>query len=106
MQEAALDKRYKEVAPDLDAWWRIATKAKWNRLEDVQQPYPSAEAVRVGKETYTVFNIRGNRFRLIVNITYPSQTIFVKYFLTHAEYDRDQWKRALKKAQSEREQSK
>jgi mRNA interferase HigB len=42
---------------------------------------------------FTVFNIKGNSCRLIVSIDCEAQIIYVKYFLTHAEYDKDDWKR-------------
>ncbi|WP_425445538.1 type II toxin-antitoxin system HigB family toxin [Tychonema bourrellyi] len=38
------------------------------------------------------FNIKGNRYRLIVDLIYDSQRIYIKYVLTHAEYDKDEWK--------------
>lgn len=41
----------------------------------------------------TVFNIAGNRFRLIAGINYETQTIFIKHVLTHAEYDKGEWKK-------------
>ena len=50
--------------------------------------YPKAEAVG----NFTVFNIKGNRYRLIVDLVYASQRIYIKYVLTHAEYDKDEWK--------------
>jgi mRNA interferase HigB len=49
--------------------------------------YPSADLVG----PYTVFNIKGNTYRLIVKIEYRWQIIFVKHLLTHAEYDRKEW---------------
>jgi mRNA interferase HigB len=39
-----------------------------------------------------VINIKGNRYRLIVSIDYEEQVVYYKYFLTHAEYDKEQWK--------------
>nr|WP_309730775.1 type II toxin-antitoxin system HigB family toxin [Chamaesiphon sp. OTE_75_metabat_556] len=50
--------------------------------------YPSADLVGI----YTVFNIKGNHYRLIAQINYRSGTIFVRNILTHAEYDKEQWK--------------
>lgn len=47
-----------------------------------------AEAV----ENFTILNIRGNNYRLIVGIDYETQMIYYKYFLTHAEYNKDRWK--------------
>ncbi|MEG3979486.1 type II toxin-antitoxin system HigB family toxin [Microcoleus sp. T3B2] len=41
---------------------------------------------------FTVFNIKGNNYRLIVSIDYESQLIYIKYILTHAEYDKEKWK--------------
>ncbi|MBC1224728.1 type II toxin-antitoxin system HigB family toxin [Nostoc sp. UCD121] len=45
-----------------------------------------------GVRRITVFNIKGNKYRLIVDIRYSSQTIFIKYVLTHPEYDKERWK--------------
>ena len=72
----------------LDNWHKLNTKAKWRNLAEVQTVYSTAEAVG----NFTVFNIKGNRYRLIVDIVYSDQTIFIKYILTHAEYDKDRWK--------------
>jgi mRNA interferase HigB len=65
-----------------------ANQANWQNLIEVQQIYPKAEAVN----NFTVFNIKGNRYRLIADIQYSKQLIYVKYILTHAEYDKEQWK--------------
>lgn len=69
-------------------WYRIASKAHWQDLTDVQKTYKTAEAVG----NFTVFNIKGNRYRLIVDLAYVSQRIYIKYILTHAEYDKEKWK--------------
>lgn len=55
---------------------------------EVQTAFPQAEAVG----NFTVFNIKGNKYRLIVSINYEKQVIYIKYVLTHAEYDKDKWK--------------
>jgi len=55
---------------------------------DVQASFASAEAVGDN----TVFNIKGNRYRLIAKIEYRLQMIFIKSLLTHPEYDKDKWK--------------
>lgn len=54
----------------------------------MQEVYPQAEAVG----NFTVFNIKGNKYRLIVDLVYSDQIIYLKYILTHAEYDKDKWK--------------
>lgn len=72
----------------LDAWFRIAKKAEWQNLADVRTTFSTADAV--GK--WTVFNIKGNRYRLITEINYAFGRVYIRHVLTHAEYDRGAWK--------------
>jgi mRNA interferase HigB len=72
----------------LDAWFRIAKRAQWKNLTEVRKTFSSADAV--GK--WTVFNIKGNTYRLIAEINYTFGRIYVRHVLTHAEYDRKGWK--------------
>jgi mRNA interferase HigB len=72
----------------LDTWYRTAKAAEWQNLVELREAYPSADLVDI----YTVFNIKGNHYRLIAEINYRSGTIFVRDILTHAEYDKEQWK--------------
>lgn len=72
----------------LNAWYKTASQASWTNLSEVQAVYPQAESIR----NFTVFNIKGNRYRLIVDLVYREQIIYIKYILTHAEYDKDEWK--------------
>ncbi len=69
-------------------WYRVAKHAAWRSLADVRKVYPHADFVA----PYTVFNIKGNSYRLIVKIEYRWQIIFVKQLLTHAEYNPGKWK--------------
>jgi mRNA interferase HigB len=69
-------------------WYSTASQASWQNLLEVQEIYPKAEAV----SNFTVFNIKGNRYRLITDVQYRKQLIYIKYVLTHAEYDKEKWK--------------
>ena len=80
--------KHANVRDILDNWYKVASKATWGNLIEVQAVFPKAEAVR----NFTVFNIKGNNYRLIVSIDYEQQIIYIKYILTHAEYDKEQWK--------------
>ena len=73
----------------LRAWYQVASRAAWQSLDDLRQTYPSADLV----ERLTVFNIGGNDFRLIVRVEYSRQEIYIRHVLTHAEYDKEDWKR-------------
>ncbi len=72
----------------LSAWHKIATTASWVNIADVKKTYPHADFV----DPHTVFNIKGNTYRLIVKIEYKWQMIFVKHLLRHDEYDQGGWK--------------
>ena len=80
--------KHSDCREALDNWYRIASKANWSNLLQVRMIFPSAEAVG----NFTIFNIKGNNYRLIVSIDYERQLIYIKYILTHAEYDKEQWK--------------
>jgi mRNA interferase HigB len=80
--------RHADIHSPLDAWFRIAKKAQWKSLADVRKTFSTADAV--GK--WTVFNIKGNRYRLIAEINYIFGRLYVRHVLTHSEYDRGGWK--------------
>lgn len=73
---------------DLVAWFKVARKARWHRIADVRVPFRHAD--QVGR--CIVFNIRGNRYRLIVRVTRNWRRIYVRHVLTHKDYDRETWK--------------
>jgi mRNA interferase HigB len=84
---------YPDAATALDAWLEVAGKAHWERYNEVLETYANADQVG----SCLVFNIRGNKYRLICGVAYANRwvkgTLFVKHFLTHAEYDKIAWKR-------------
>lgn len=77
----------------LDAWWKNAKREQWTNLDDVRRTYVSADQVG----SYLIFDAPEAK-RLIVGVRYASKnlarggTLFVKCFLTHAEYERGHWK--------------
>jgi len=87
LKEAAA--RHPDLEGPLDTWFRIVKKASWRSLAEVRTSFSSADAV--GK--WTVFNVKGNQYRLIAEINYAFGRIYIRDVLTHAEYDRGGWKR-------------
>ncbi|HEY8284184.1 MAG TPA: type II toxin-antitoxin system HigB family toxin [Chloroflexota bacterium] len=69
-------------------WVRTVRAARWRNLAEVRMTYPHADAVN----TFTVFNIKGNDYRLIAGIDYHGGRIYIKFLLTHGEYDKGRWK--------------
>lgn len=87
------DRKRSGLGVPLDAWYRTAKSAKWKNLDEVRLTYSHADGIRVGERVYTVFNICGSSYRLVTEIFYEDQTILVRQVLTHAEYDKDDWKK-------------
>ncbi|CAG0975884.1 mRNA interferase HigB [Phycisphaerales bacterium] len=85
--------RYPDAEVPLRNWYRTTSRAAWGSLQDVRRTYPHADGVRTGGgEALTVFNIAGNKYRLIARIRYDHQLVNIRHVLTHAEYDDDSWK--------------
>jgi mRNA interferase HigB len=80
--------KYPDLEKPLETWYRTAKKARWKSLHDVRLTYRPADSVG----TCTVFNIKGNEYRLIVRINYRTGRVFIRHVLTHEEYDRGSWK--------------
>lgn len=77
------------LSAPLDVWYRIAKKAAWKNLMEVRRQLPAADAV----EEFTVFNIKGNAYRLVTEINYRTGRVFLRHVLTHAEYSKGAWKK-------------
>jgi HTH-type transcriptional regulator/antitoxin HigA len=76
--------KHGDAQTSLILWYQRTIDAKWQNLADVRKVFPSADLVG----NLTVFNIGGNKYRLITFIDYESQIVFTRNVLTHAEYDK------------------
>src|SRR5215210_3502323 len=89
-------RRHPDAETSLAGWAQNTRAADWRSLQQVRQTYRSADAVRVESgRVVTVFDIRGNNYRLLTAISYPAGVVNVLQLLTHAEYDKEKWKRTL-----------
>lgn len=68
----------------LEDWYAQAREANWATPADVKAQFGDASILK-GKRV--VFNIGGNKFRLVVKINYPYRVVYVRFVGTHAEYD-------------------
>jgi len=73
-------------------WFDAASAAEWRNLKDVRRTYPATDMVGM----LAIFNIKGNRYRLIVRMAFQYRRVYVKEFLTHAEYTKGAWKKWLR----------
>ena len=81
-------KRYPECSTALDAWYRIVKHTKFGNIAELRGVFPNADQVG----GFTVFNIGGNKVRLISAVHYNTQQLYIRHVLTHNEYDKNKWR--------------
>ncbi|AYQ34673.1 MULTISPECIES: type II toxin-antitoxin system HigB family toxin [Runella] len=69
----------------LNDWFATVSEANWSNFTDIKQTFNSVDYV--GNERF-VFNIKGNRYRLVTMIFLDIRTVFIRFIGTHAEYDK------------------
>ena len=82
--------KHPDAVPGLQAWYRIVKKTTFLSFVDLRTTFPSADLVG----GLTVFNIGGNKYRLVTAIHYNRRKTFVRAIMAHAEYDRGEWRKA------------
>jgi len=86
-------RKHRDAAKWLANWVDVAKAAEWNSLHDVRQQFPSTDGVTVKSGVVvTVFNVKGNEYRLLTVIHYIAGRVVILDVLTHPEYDRGNWK--------------
>jgi mRNA interferase HigB len=87
-EEMFINKLYPDTKNALSQWYQLIKDNEFSSFVELRQMFPSAD--QVGK--LTVFNIGGNKVRLIAAIHYNRQKIYIRAVLTHSEYDEGKWK--------------
>lgn len=79
---------YPDSISSLSAWFRIIKANRFHSFHELQRVFAKADMVG----NLVVFNIGGNKYRLIAAIHFNRQKVYIRHILTHAEYDRGGWK--------------
>jgi mRNA interferase HigB len=69
-------------------WFKIVQKTEFANFAELREVFPSADKV----DHWVIFNTGGNKYRLITSIHFNRGKIYIRYVLTHAEYDKGDWK--------------
>ena len=68
----------------LERWYQTVSEAKWKNFADIRRDFPSADYV--GNQHY-VFNIKGNKYRLVVVIMFTPELVYIRWVGTHDDYN-------------------
>lgn len=77
--------KHADSEQQLKTWYREASKAIWNNPAEIKNDYAKVSILKSGR---VVFNICGNKYRLIIDINYNRQWIFIRFIGTHNDYDK------------------
>lgn len=81
-------KKHPDCRSALDVWRLEVEEAKWDSFHTVQQRYSTASNVN----KYVIFNIKGKKYRLVVQINYEVKIVFIVWIGTHSAYSKIDWK--------------
>ncbi len=76
--------KHADSQQQLKSWFREASNTEWESPVDIKNGYPNASFLQNNR---VVFNIKGNKYRLIVRISYDYHMVWIRFIGTHAEYD-------------------
>lgn len=86
-------RQFWEKHPDSESalvrWYKIVEQTDFESFDELRATFPSADQV----EDWIVFNIGGNKYRLIASIHFNRGKVFVRHILTHEQYSKGSWKR-------------
>ncbi len=77
-----------EAKKTLLSWYKVAKKADWRNFSDIRESFRHADIYR----DCVIFDIGGNKFRLITKIRYKRKRIYIRFVLKHSDYDKGLWK--------------
>jgi mRNA interferase HigB len=77
--------KHSDSIQQLKSWFQETSVADWKSPRQIKKDYPSASFLA---DNRVVFNIKGNKYRLIVKINYDYSMVWVRFIGTHAEYDK------------------
>ena len=83
-------REHSESKSSLENWYRVVNKSEFSNFAELRRAFSSADQV----DGMTVFNVAGNKYRLIAAIHYNRRIVFVRDILTHVEYDKNKWRKA------------
>ena len=90
---AKFTKKHVDARAWIETWAKSVETATWQSIDDVRKAYPHADGVKLKSgNTVTVFNCKGNDYRLLCFVAYAVQIVQVLEVIPHSEYTKDLWK--------------
>lgn len=87
--------KHRQEKASLETWYKIVLKANWTKPDDIKKTFNSVDPYRKENRLYHIFDVGGNTTRVIVNIHFNTQIVYIRAVLSHEEYSKEKWKENL-----------
>jgi mRNA interferase HigB len=84
--------RHRQARKPLETWIQVVEQARWDNWSKIKSTFGTADLAKTKTKNFVVFNVAGNKYRLITSVNFRGQIVIVDVALTHAEYDKGKWK--------------
>ena len=75
-----------------EKWIQVVKHAKWNNWSQLKSTFGTADLVPAGNKKFVVFNVGGNKYRIVTIVNFIGEIVIVDAALTHKQYDKGKWK--------------
>lgn len=86
-------KEHADAAAPLSAWLKLVRRGRFRSFAELKRTFASVDLVPTKGRDLHIFNIGGNKYRLVAAVHFNTQRLFVRHILTHPEYDAGRWKK-------------
>lgn len=83
--------QHQRAEKPLRHWINIVEAAHWRKWHDIKRTFNTADLAHKGNNKYVIFNISGNKYRLVTAVNYIGQLVVIEIVLTHEDYSKEGW---------------
>ena len=88
-------RKHRTAKRSLERWFVCVKNAEWKKSADIPSTWPKVDTFPVAGTRVTVFDVGGNKYRVITSIQFDPPVVVIRFVLTHNEYSQENWKRRL-----------
>jgi mRNA interferase HigB len=86
----------KQHAAAFEYWFKLTRKARWQNFQDTKATFGQTDTATGDKgRTATIFDVGGNKYRIVAHVDYMRQTVKIEAVMDHREYDRKLWRKSF-----------
>ena len=84
--------QHKRAKKPLERWIQVVEEAEWHNFSKIKQTFRTCDVVKSDNKRFVVFDIGGNKYRLVTTVNCEGQIVVIEAALIHSDYDKEKWK--------------